>query len=193
MTKQELIDYFGVSKSTIDTNFPVFCQKQLAKGFLITRIGVGAKANYIVEKVEPQIVDKSYFSQRKISTEELPNEQWIPCCIKGFEVSTEGRLRNALTKVIHNGSPKDGYIQVSINNVNYLLHRIIKQSFDPVDDPENWTVDHDNGKRNDNRPNNLIWRSNMQMIKHRSELNKELTRIINKIGYDETLKLLQSL
>lgn len=197
MTKQELINYFGISQSTIDTNFPLFCQKQLAKGFLITRIGVGAKANYTVEKVEPRIVDKSYFSQRKNSKEELPNEKWIPCYVKGFEVSDAGRVRNAYTKVIHDGSERDGYIHVSLDNKNYLLHRLIKQSFDPVEDPENWTVDHDNGKRSDNRPSNLIWRSNedntLQMLLHRAEMNKELTRIINKIGYDETLELLRSL
>jgi len=31
------------------------------------------------------------------------------------------------------------------------------------------------------------------MMKNRSDLNKELTRIIQKIGYEETLKLLQTL
>ena len=198
MTKQELINYFGVSKSTIDTNFPVFCQKQLAKGFLITRIGVGAKANYTVEKVEPQIVDKSYFSQRKNETTELDNELWIPSCVEGFEASNLGRVRNATTKIIHQGSTtKEGYRKVSINNKPYLLHRFIQMSFCPIDDPDNWTVNHINGIRSDNRPENLEWVSNenniMEMLLHRSEMNKELTRIINKIGYNETLKLLQSL
>ena len=70
-------------------------------------------------------------------------------------------------------------------------------SFCPIDDPDNWTVNHINGIRSDNRPENLEWVSNenniMEMLLHRSEMNKELTRIINKIGYNETLKLLQSL
>ena len=33
----------------------------------------------------------------------------------------------------------------------------------------------------------------MFMLQNRAELNKELTRIINKIGYDKTLKLLRNL
>lgn len=74
MTKQELIDYFGVAPSTINTNFPLFCKNQLKRGFLITREGIGAKANYTVERVEKQDVDKSLFSTRGSDTTELENE-----------------------------------------------------------------------------------------------------------------------
>lgn len=79
MTKQELIDYFGVAPSTINTNFPLFCKNQLKRGFLITREGIGPKANYIVERVEKQDVDKSLFSTRGSDTTELENEEWIEC------------------------------------------------------------------------------------------------------------------
>ena len=74
MTKQELIDYFGVAPSTINTNFPLFCKNQSKRGFLITREGIGAKANYTVERVEKQDVDKSLFSTRGSDTTELENE-----------------------------------------------------------------------------------------------------------------------
>lgn len=198
MTKQELIKYFGISESTINTNFPLFCQKQLAKGFLISRIGVGKNAQYTIEKVEPKVVDKSYFSQRKNSKEELQNEEWISAYIPGFEVSTEGRIRNARTKVIHQGCISEkGYLTVSLNGTSYSAHRIIKQSFDPIENFKDLTVDHLNGIRTDNTPNNLEWVSSeentLRMLLHRKEMNVELTRIINQIGYDETLKLLQSL
>ncbi len=77
------------------------------------------------------------------------------------------------------------------------MHRLILQSFTPVEDPNNWTVDHINGIRTDNRLKNLRWvtgeDNTMFMLQKRAELNKELTRIINKIGYDETLKLLRNL
>ena len=78
-----------------------------------------------------------------------------------------------------------------------LTHRIVKQTFDPIEDYELYTVDHINGIRTDNRIENLRWCSMeenaMAMLNHRAELNKELTLIINKIGYDETLKLLKEL
>lgn len=52
LNKQELADYFGVAISTINTNFPLFCKNQLKRGFLVTREGIGKKANYTVERVE---------------------------------------------------------------------------------------------------------------------------------------------
>ena len=52
LTKQELADMFGVSISTLNTNFPLFCKNQLKRGFLITSEGIGKKANFIVERAE---------------------------------------------------------------------------------------------------------------------------------------------
>lgn len=49
MTKNELAEKFGVSLSTIETNFPKFASAQLAKGILITKTGKGASANYNYE------------------------------------------------------------------------------------------------------------------------------------------------
>ena len=68
---------------------------------------------------------------------------------------------------------------------------------DPIENPEIWTVDHINGKRTDNRLENLRWttgdENTLFMLWNRAELNKELTRIINKIGYEKTLEKLRTL
>lgn len=49
---------------------------------------------------------------------------------------------------------ENGYIRISRNNVVVYLHRWIwEQIFGPI--PENWEIDHINGKRTDNRLNNL--------------------------------------
>lgn len=61
----------------IETNFPKFCSKQLSKGYLITKRGKGNKAQYDIEKVEPQLKDKSCFSSRNENViNDLPNEIW---------------------------------------------------------------------------------------------------------------------
>lgn len=198
MNKQELANMFGVSISTINTNFPLFCKNQLKKGFLITREGFGQKANYTVERVEQQEVDKSIFSIRGNSVEELEGEQWKTLFFDAnYEVSNLGRLRNKITKIIHKGSLKNGYIIVSVNNYNYSLHRLILQTWQPIDNYEEMTVDHINGIRTDNRLENLRWVTNeentLYMIKNRGELNKELTRLLEKYTYEEVLALLKSL
>lgn len=198
MNKQELANMFGVSISTINTNFPLFCKNQLKKGFLITREGFGQKANYTVERVEQQDVDKSIFSIRGNSVEELEGEQWKTLFFDAnYEVSNLGRLRNKITKIIHKGSLRNGYIIVSVNNYNYSLHRLILQTWQPIDNYEEMTVDHINGIRTDNRLENLRWATNeentLYMIKNRGELNKELTRLLEKYTYEEVLALLKSL
>lgn len=199
MTKQELADMFGVSISTLNTNFPLFCKNQLKRGFLITREGIGQKANFIVERTEKQDLDKSFFSTRGASTEELQGEEWKTLFFNnGYEVSNLGRLRNKKTKVIAKGTiQKNGYVVVSVNNQNYRLHRLVLQTWCPNEDYEELTVDHINGNRSDNRLENLRWatreENTLYMIKNRGELNKELTRLLEKYTYEEVLALLKSL
>ena len=199
MTQDELIQQFNTTESVIRTNFPKFCASQLKKGFLITRAGHYPNAQYFVEEVDPEIKDKSEFSEtKKRTTKELPNEKWIACCKDNdYEVSDQGRFRNKSTKIIYEGTIAQGYQKVFIRSKPYLLHRLILQSFTPVEDPSNWTVDHINGIRTDNRLENSRWvtgeDNTMFMLQNRAKLNKELTRIINKMGYNETLKLLRNL
>jgi len=118
LTKQELSEMFGVSISTLNSNFPLFCKNQLKRGYLITREGVGKKANYTVQKVEKQNVDKSMFSTRGTSTEELEGEKWKSLYFNpNYEISNLGRLRNKRTKIIAKGTiDKTGYVIVSVDN-----------------------------------------------------------------------------
>lgn len=198
--RNELIEYFGVSESMIKTNFPLFCSKQLSKGYQITKRGKGDSAIYEVEKVQPQNIDKSQFSSRPINIcEDLPNEIWIQTyCSKIYEVSNFGRVRNKINKILLNGYiNKNGYIIYCLENKNYFAHRLVLQSFQPIDNFEEMTVDHINGIKTDNTLNNLKWLSSddnvVMMIFHRKELNKELTRLIQKWGYDETLTRLKEM
>lgn len=201
MNKQELCQAFGTTESVIDTNFPKFAKKQLERGFLITKTGKGKNANYEISKVKPQIVDKSFFSEKKQEiAEDLEGEIWVDCCIPSmYEVSNLGRIRHKTTKILIKGSfDKDkGYNQISIINHTYRLHRIILQSFDPREDWMDYQVDHINGIRTDNRLENLRWvtdEENTTLMKmNRLGLNKEITRIVNKYGYEEALEMLRAL
>lgn len=198
MTKQELANTFGVSMSTLDTNFPLFCKNQLKRGYLITREGIGKKANYTVEKVEKQDIDKSFFSIRGSEKEEIEGEKWINTFQSvNYEVSNFGRVRHKKTKIILKGTNTNNYIRVSLDNKNYNLHRVVLQSWKPIDNYEEMTVDHINGIRTDNRLENLRWCSNekntLYMLMNRKEITIETTRLINKYGYEKTLELLKAI
>ena len=199
LTFNELLDYFQVSASMIKTNFPKFAQRQLAQGYLINRRGKGDCTIYTVTKVEPQIVDKLKFSQRTPDIQELPGESWVPCYFsKTYEVSDCGRVRHKLTKRISKGYVNSqGYIIISLDNENYRMHRVVLQSFNPRKDYDNLTVDHLDGNRSNNKLENLEWttgdENTLRMLNVRADLNKELTRLIQKYGYDEVLQKLKEM
>ena len=202
MDYKELAKELKTTESMVRTNFPKLCSRMMSKGIKITKIGVGEKADYTLEKVEPKNVDKKEFSTvvREIISENLPNEIWIDCYAAPdkIEVSNMGRVRNKITKVQYKGTiTPAGYHQFSILNKNIGGHRLVLFSFCPIDNASEMTIDHINGIKNDNRLENLRWVSaedNVRfMITHRGELNKALTKIIQKYGYDKTLEILLDL
>lgn len=198
-TKSEICQELGISEKHFSKNFCEVAQIRLKKGLLIERFKENGEWFYTLKKVEPQIVDKSFFTSRPIDNKIIQDEIWIDCyASKHHEVSNYGRLRDKISHQIYCGTlEKHGYRIVSIDNNKYRLHRLILQSFNPIPNPNEMTVDHINGQRDDNKLTNLRWvkkEENTQlMLLERADLNKELTRIIQLHGYEETLKILQKI
>jgi hypothetical protein len=92
----------------------------------------------------------------------------------------------------------DGYLKTEIiRNTPLRIHRIVMQTFNPIENFETKVVDHINGVRTDNRLENLRWASpeenTLLMLKNREEITRETTRLINKYGYEKTLELIQAI
>lgn len=198
MNINELATYFQVSISTLKSNFPKFKSKQLEKGYLITKRGKGESAIYEIEKVEPNYIPSHQLSTKvEFWKQDLPNEQWVTAYYnENFEVSNFARVRDkrdlSLRKPTHKGK---GYYKVSLDHVNYPLHRLVLLSFSPIDNCDKMTVDHIDGNRSNNILSNLRYASDLDnkgfMIEHRKEINKEITRILQNYSYEEVMEILK--
>jgi hypothetical protein len=139
------------------------------------------------------------FGDRNISKHEFNNEKWIESYLTpDLLVSNQGRYKWKNSDLIRTGVVgTGGYRLLEYQGKSYRVHRIILQSFNPQENYQELTVDHINGKVEDNRLENLRWVTGEQntlfMMSHRAELNEELTRLIHKYGYDEVLKILQNI
>lgn len=120
-----------------------------------------------------------------------------------IEASNKGDLRRRDTKKYFEGSINNkGYPVITLTDGQghkkiLLRHRLVKEAFEPIDNPDLFAVDHINGIRTDARPENLRWVTLQQNSKYRDEnwanvmlLNRKIAK---KIGYENLLKNLQKM
>lgn len=80
--------------------------------------------------------------------------------VPAYEVSTEGRVRNATTGAVLRLQPSTrGYLQVNLGraNRNRLVHRLVCEAFHGEPPTPTAHADHLDFDRTHNRPTNLRW------------------------------------
>lgn len=99
--------------------------------------------------------------------------------IRGYEglyqVSTEGRVRNAKSKrVLRPAKNSSGYLRVLLckdgDKKNHSVHRLAAIAFVPTND-EKLEVNHVNGVKTDNRAENLEWVTRSENMRHLAAMN----------------------
>jgi len=95
--------------------------------------------------------------------------EWLPFPLDmDYEVNYEGKIRNSVTRKVLKELPgTNGYFKYCLNKKWYSAHRAVALTWLDNDDPEVKTqVNHIDGNKTNNHPNNLEWVSPSNNIKH---------------------------
>lgn len=113
----------------------------------------------------------------------------------GLEFCREGFVRNKKTEKMYSATNTAGYISILYNGQIVLAHRLLMLVYNPIENADNYSIDHINGIRNDNRLENLRWVSiqenNHYRKENRKQINYYLNQIIQKLGYEGTIEILK--
>lgn len=151
--------------------------------------------------IKIELIEIKKTAYYKILNDTIFNYNWvIHPTIKKFEACKEGFVRLSDSKRLVGGSDgRDGYLIIknSERNGNFYIHRLIMETFCPIENSNDFVVDHINGKRDDNRLENLRWLTQRQNSEARDinfiKLNKNYQKLILKYGYDKLNDIFQSL
>ena len=108
-----------------------------------------------------------------------------------YEVSKSGKVRITETKKLVGSIDAHGYYVVTDQTQTppqyYKIHRMVMETFNPIENSENFAVDHIDGNKQNNQFSNLRWVTLQQNSKFRdenwAELIENLHKLINKRGY----------
>lgn len=78
------------------------------------------------------------------------------------------------------GRRPDGYLQATISQKHYPVHRLICEAFHGLCPPDKTDVDHINRDKADNRPENLRWATRSENCRNKSVCVKGMAGVVSQ-------------
>jgi len=148
-----------------------------------------------------EIAGKKGATLFRIIEDKVSNEEWqIYPNNPRYEVSKNGLVRTINKKLV-GALTQQGYMVVTDQTQNptkyYKVHRMVMETFNPIENSETYVVDHINGKKDDNRLENLRWLTQRQNTQARDEnyakLNINFQKLVEKYGYEKLNQIFEKL
>lgn len=84
-----------------------------------------------------------------------PLKDWRPLAVNSlYVINSEGEIANLKTHYLLKGTPRNGYLRISIQGKNYSVHKLVYETF-VGDIPEKMEIDHIDGNKQNNNVDNL--------------------------------------
>ena len=165
------------------------------EGTISKQIRYAHKRGVEIEKSFKQ--GKTYF--KIIAIEDDNFEEWTTYPKNPrYEITKSGKVRIIESKKIVGSITSQGYIIVTDQTQSptqyYKVHRMVMETFAPIEHSENFVVDHIDGNRSNNNFSNLRWVYQRQNTQFRddnwAEISQNLQKLIQKRGYNWVNKLI---
>ena len=118
----------------------------------------------------------------------------ILCVQKGLFESRNQAQRAIMAGIVRDENDYIDKPGTTNQRTRATVHRMVMETFNPIENSDNLVIDHINGIRTDNSLENLRWvtsAENTQLGReNRKEINDKISELIQKYGYEKTKELI---
>ena len=140
--------------------------------------------------IEPSFKQGPTYFKIVANRNDLNGEVWQPYPKEpNLLVSTQGRIKDAITQQLLGNVDSCGYVTFAYNKKTYRAHRMVLETFSPIEKPELFVVDHIDGIKTHNALNNLRWLTKEENTTASGENRQGIKHLVNKLiqkyGYEK--------